>query len=252
MNSMRRSIITALVQTLFVLFGLSAGEKPSPANSHTVKSLPTEIVAKLDNMNDQYWLFLPKHYKESKQDLPLIIYLHGSSRRGRAIDKVITNGLPAILSGHNDFKFVVASPQALSKYPWQKCWRPDDINLLLDHLLTAYKIDHNRVYITGLSMGGYGTWAAIGKHSKRFAAAIPICGGGEPAWGKTIKLPVWAFHGEEDYVVPIQRSKEMVQAVNHAGGPAKLTTYPNVGHDSFTQTYNNPKVFEWLLEHTIK
>lgn len=235
---------------LFIPFWMSAvvqAQEPAPSRQ-SVETLPEFIWAKAENLNDQFWLYFPKRYAESKEKLPLIIYLHGSSRRGREINDVKANGLPPVLDTMDDFDFVVASPQALSNYPWQVSWRPDDLILLLDYLLAEYEIDPNRVYLTGLSMGGYGTWATIGKHADRFAAAAPICGGGDPAWGEAIgTLPVWAFHGAEDRVVPIERSREMVEAVNASGGNAKLTSYPGVGHDSYTQTYANPKLYEWFL-----
>jgi len=215
----------------------------------SVRSLPKEIAAKTDNLNDDFWLYLPKRYAAAEKPLPLIIYLHGSSRRGEDISQVKANGLPPVLDAKNDFEFIVASPQALAKYPWQKCWRPDDLVLLLDHLLANYNIDPKRVYLTGLSMGGYGTWACISKHADRFTAAAPICGGGDPNLAKAIgTLPVWAFHGEADRVVPIARSEEMVNALKAAGGTAKLTRYPDVGHDSFTRTYANPELYKWFLK----
>ena len=219
---------------------------------HKVQTLPPQLAAKTDNLNDRFWLFLPKRYAKATQEkpMPLIIYLHGSSRRGRDIEEVKDNGLAPLMDKRDDFEFVVASPQALSKYAWQRCWRPDDLILLLDHLLANYHIDPERVYLTGLSMGGYGTWATIAEHSNRFAAAAPICGGGDPNTAKDIgKLPVWAFHGDADGVVPIERSKEMVDAVQAAKGNAKLTTYHGVGHDSYTRTYANPKLYEWFLKH---
>ncbi len=220
----------------------------------TVQQLPDEVATELDNMNERYWLYLPERYETSEKKLPLIIYLHGSSRRGRDIEQVKANGLPPVLDEKEDFDFVVASPQALSKYPWQRCWHPDDLALLLDHLLETYRIDERRVYLTGLSMGGYGTWATMAVHGDRFAAAVPICGGGSPEWGAHMSDvgPIWAFHGDADYIVPIERSREMVEAVQAAGGDAKLTTYSGVGHDSFTQTYANPEVYRWLLSHSLK
>ncbi len=213
----------------------------------TVRKIPESIAAKTENLNDQFWLYLPKQDAIREQQLPLIIYLHGSSRRGHDIHEVKANGLPPLLDAMDDFDFVVASPQALSNYPWQTSWRPDDLILLLDYLLAEFNIDPDRVYLTGLSMGGYGTWACIGKHAERFAAAAPICGGGDPKTGEAIgTLPIWAFHGEEDRIVPHERSREMVEAVNAVGGNARLTSYPGVGHDSFTQTYANPKLYEWF------
>ena len=226
------------------VFSLTADEP-----RQTVQTLPAEVAEDTENLNDRFWLYLPERYETSEEALPLILYLHGSSRRGREVERVKANGLPPLLDENPDLEFVVASPQALSNFPWQVSWRPDDLVLLLDHLLTHYRIDPDRVYLTGLSMGGYGTWATIGKYPERFAAAIPICGGGDPALGPRIgKLPVWAFHGEEDAVVPVERSMEMVDAIQAAGGKAKLTRYPGVGHDSYTQTYANPEIYRWLLE----
>ena len=224
----------------------------TPASRQTVQTLPEKVAEKTDNLNDQFWLYLPKRYHEAEDvKLPLIIYLHGSSRRGRDVEQVKANGIPPLLDGMEDFDFIVASPQALANYRWQECWQPDDLILLLDHLLANYRIDPARVYLTGLSMGGYGTWACLSKHADRFAAAIPICGGGDPAWAPEMKgLPIWAFHGEDDYVVPIARSEEMVEAVKEAGGKVKFTRYPDTGHDSFTQTYANPEIFRWLLQQS--
>ena len=226
--------------------------KATETDRHTIQTLPPEVADRTDNLNDRFWLYLPKRYKQASKEkpMPLIIYLHGSSRRGRDVAEVKANGLAPLIDKRDDFEFVVASPQALSKHPWQTCWQPDDLIILLVHLLTNYHLDPKRVYLTGLSMGGYGTWAAIGKHADRFAAAAPICGGGDPASAKSIgKLPVWAFHGDDDRVVSVERSREMVDAIKATKGNAKLTVYPGVGHDSYTRTYANPKLYEWFLKH---
>jgi predicted peptidase len=102
-------------------------------------------------------------------------------------------------------------------------------------------------------MGGYGTWAVAALAPDRFGAIAPICGGGYSFFGANLKdVPVWAFHGGADPLVPVQRSQEMVDAVNQAGGQAKLTVYPDVGHDSWTETYNNDELYRWFLSHTKK
>lgn len=230
-----------------------AESKPEMIESarHRVEVLPSAVAGRTDNLHERFWLYLPKRYSAASKDapMPLILYLHGSSRRGRDIEQVKANGLARLMDERDDFEFVVASPQALSNHAWQHCWQPDDLMLMLDHLLATYHIDPKRVYLTGLSMGGYGTWAAISKHPERFAAAAPICGGGNPAWAEAIgKLPIWAFHGDADMIVPVEASREMVTAVNAAGGHARLTVYPGVGHDSHTRTYANPKLYEWFLK----
>ncbi|MEM1441586.1 MAG: prolyl oligopeptidase family serine peptidase [Verrucomicrobiota bacterium] len=231
----------------FTFVAVAAGKSFEPRQ--TIQTIPESIVSQTENLNNQFWLFLPKRYEETKEALPLIIYLHGSSRRGEDPELVKANGIPPLLDEKDDFEFIVASPQALHNFPWQTSWRPNDLILLLDHLLAEYRIDPDRVYLTGLSMGGYGTWAGIAAHPDRFAAAIPICGGGDPDWGASIgTIPIWAFHGDEDRIVPVDRSISMVEAVKAAGGNAKLTRYPGVGHDSYTQTYANPEVFAWMLE----
>ncbi|MFT5128735.1 MAG: putative peptidase [Rhodothermales bacterium] len=216
-----------------------------------VVELPAAVAEKTDNLNSKFWLYLPTRYDEDDAKLPLIIFLHGSSKRGTDLERVKANGMPPLLDKKEDWDFVVASPQAGYKYAWQRCWRPDDIALLLAELLKSYRIDPKRVYLTGLSMGGYGAWACAAAYPELFAAAVPICGGGELGWAEQYgELPIWAFHGADDYVVSVRRSQEMVTAINALGGKAKLTAYPGVGHDSFTQTYANPDMFAWLLRHS--
>ena len=130
-------------------------------------------------------------------------------------------------------------------------WKPEPLIQLVDHVVAKMRIDPTRVYVTGLSMGGYGTWRLVAAHPERFAAAVPICGGGEPREmaGALRRVPIWAFHGARDPVVPLSASQEMVDAVQRAGGDVRLTVYPEVAHDSWTQTYNNPEVYDWLLSH---
>jgi predicted peptidase len=130
---------------------------------------------------------------------------------------------------------------------------------LLDEIAAKYAVDTNRVYLTGLSMGGYGTWALGLTYPERFAAIVPICGGGQMIGvilssrdkGAALKsLGVWAFHGGKDPVVPLEESQRMVDALKKAGVPdVKLTVYPEAGHDSWTETYKNPELYEWLLKH---
>jgi predicted peptidase len=122
---------------------------------------------------------------------------------------------------------------------------------LLDEVQSKYKVDPDRVYLTGLSMGGFGTWETATQYPERFAAIVPICGGGRPYTVARLKnLPTWVFHGEKDNVVPIKRSEEMVDALKKAGGDVKFTRYPEAGHDSWTETYNNPELYDWFLKHT--
>ena len=114
-----------------------------------------------------------------------------------------------------------------------------------------YSVDKDRVYLTGLSMGGFGTWALAAKEPQRFAAIVPMCGGGDPKTADRIKdLPIWVFHGEKDTSVPIARSQEMVDALKALHADVQFTRDPDAGHDCWTQSYANPKLYEWLLAHT--
>jgi predicted peptidase len=127
---------------------------------------------------------------------------------------------------------------------------------LLDDLLGRYAVDRDRIYLTGLSMGGYGTWYLGTEHANRFAAIAPICGGGYWFHGfpeRVCRLrdtPVWAFHGAQDDVVPLGESETLVDTLRQCGGTVELTVYPDAGHDSWTATYANPALYQWFLAHT--
>ena len=232
----------SLLLTMFVATVAIADQRPA--------ELPESVAAGMDNLSNRYWLYLPERYKDSTERMPLIVYLHGSSKRGTDLERIKENGIPPLLDTRPDWDFVVVSPQAGFKYRWQECWRPDDLKRLVKHLLATYQVDPKRVYLTGLIMGGYGTWACAAAYPELFAAAIPICGGGNPnEAAKYGKLPIWAFHGALDLVVLPKRSRQMVDAIRQAGGNAKLTIYPTAGHDSYTETYGNADVYAWLLKH---
>jgi predicted peptidase len=121
---------------------------------------------------------------------------------------------------------------------------------LLDEILRRYRVDADRVYLVGNSMGGKGTWALAAQCPDRFAAIAPICGEGDPATARQLtSVPTWAFHGAADRVVPLEKSERMIVALKEAGGDARLTVYPGVGHDAWTPTYANPGFYDWLLKH---
>ena len=158
-------------------------------------------------------------------------------------------------AANREFPFILLSPQC----PCGQVWDDATLLALLDYVIARFRIDTRRVYLTGLSMGGYGTWSLGLKHPERFAAIAPVCGGGtfadvllaNPHQGRAQRsLAVWAFHGANDPVVPPAESKAMVAALNQAGcRSVTLTLYPNTGHDSYTRTYCNPKLYAWFLSH---
>ena len=204
-----------------------------------------------------YLLFLPMGYDPKvEKRWPMILFLHGAGERGTDIWKVAVHGPPKNVSTHMDFPFIVISPQC----PEDQIWSKEALLKLLDETTAKYAVDTNRIYLTGLSMGGYGTWDLGLSHPDRFAAIVPICGGGQTIsvllpgrdQGPALKtLGVWAFHGGKDPVVPLEESQRMVDALKKAGAQdVKLTVYPEAGHDSWTETYNNPELFQWLLKHS--
>jgi predicted peptidase len=204
----------------------------------------------------QYLLFLPSGYQQTgNQQWPLLLFLHGAGERGTNLAQVARHGPPRIVENRPDFPFIVVSPQC----PPGQRWDSDVLLALLDQVQTNLRVDPRRVYLTGLSMGGYGTWNLGLSHPERFAAIAPICGGGDPLLlllgdprkRKALQsLPVWAFHGAKDPVVRLEESERMVGALRRFGTEnVKLTVYPDAQHDSWTETYDNPRLYEWFLEH---
>ena len=214
---------------------------------------PTQKVGKLDaqvHVSLDYLVYLPTDY-EKKDSWPLLLFLHGAGERGDDLELVKKHGPPKLIEQGKPFPFVVVSPQCPMDGWWST--KPLELVALLDEIVAKYKIDQDRIYLSGLSMGGFGTWMLAAYAPDRFAAIVPVCGGGERLMARRLThLPVWAFHGAKDQVVPLGRSEEMVDALKKLHGDVKLTVYPEAGHDSWTATYENPEVYEWLLQHKRK
>jgi predicted peptidase len=174
---------------------------------------------------------------------PLLLFLHGSAERGANLENVKRHGPPRMIAEGRAFPFVVLSPQC----PRGQWWSAETLEALLDHALATWPIDADRVWVTGLSMGGYGAWSLAARCPKRLAALVPICGGGSPRLARQVRgVPVWAFHGALDDSVDPAESTALVEAVRREGGDARLTLYPDLGHDSWTRAYAEPKLWEWL------
>jgi pimeloyl-ACP methyl ester carboxylesterase len=192
-----------------------------------------------------YLVYLPDGYCRSLRRWPLILTLHGRGESGDDLDLVRRQGLPLRIEERGGLPFVIVAPQSPD---WS--WSVAALGALLDEVLRRYRVDADRVYLVGNSMGGAGTWALAARWPERFAAIAPICGRGDPASaGRLRGVPTWAFHGADDRVVPPEESERMVAALEEAGGDARLTVYPGVGHDAWTPTYADPKFYEWLLRH---
>lgn len=198
----------------------------------------------------RYWLSLPDSLGSQTgcggEKLPLLLFLHGAGERGDDLERVKVHGIPSFLKRQSQLPFLLAAPLCPKEITWLK--KSDDLLALLEELCSLYPVDETRIYLTGLSMGGYGTWDLAIKRPERFAAIVPICGGGDKKLASRLKdVPVWAFHGAEDQIVPPEESKEMVQAVKACGGSARLTVYPQVDHRAWPQTYEDDEMYGWLF-----
>lgn len=239
-----------------VFVNSTLAQEPETDTVQKAKAFKAKITG---TVSANYLLFLPKDYDaKARKRWPLMLFLHGAGERGTNIWKVAVHGPPKIVKTRPDLPFIVVSPQC----PAGQRWDNNVLLALLDKVIAGYKVDTNRVYLTGLSMGGYGTWSLGIAYPEKFAAIAPICGGGETidvllanrTKAAALKsLGVWAFHGAKDPVVKLAESERMVEALKSARCPdVKLTVYPEAQHDSWTETYNNPQLYDWFLEHERK
>jgi predicted esterase len=196
-------------------------------------------------------LYLPKGYDDDPAARwPLILFLHGSGERGNELDRVKVNGLPKELAAGRELPAIVLSPQCPAGMSWDSEWMVAGLNALLDDALTRYRVDPRRVYVTGLSLGGFGVWALAAAHPERFAAIAPVCGRGDSDQAFRLRrIPIWAFHGARDDIVPLSDMQTMADALARAHGNMRTTVYPDVGHDSWSATYADPEFYTWLLQH---
>jgi predicted peptidase len=195
----------------------------------------------------RYLLSLPDGYEADKgKKWPLIIFLHGAGERGTDLEVLKKHGPPKLVAAGKRFEAIIASLQCEPK----QIWNSHGVKALADDLVKTHRVDADRIYLTGLSMGGFGTWDTALDYPDFFAAIVPICGGAGVRWvmaDRIQHLPVWVFHGDKDPAVPVEFSIKMADALKKAGGNVKLTIYPGVGHDSWTQTYDDPALWEWLF-----
>jgi len=201
----------------------------------------------------KYVLFVPADYKGDRA-YPVVLFLHGSGESGTDGKKQAGQGLGnAIKKREKDFPALAVFPQSA-----KRTWKADSDDAqralkILEVVQKEYKTDPKRVYLTGLSMGGFGTWSLAAKYPDQWAAIVPICGGGNPADADKIKhIPCWNFHGDEDKAVKVTMSRDMIAALEKAGGKPKYTEYPGVGHNSWDKAYATPELWEWLLQQKLK
>ena len=232
---------------------------------------PSKLFDKLLYTSDKdtlpYRLLKPENAASKK--FPLVIFLHGAGERGNDNEVHIKHIMEVFGNPENRQKYpsYVLAPQCPANIMWashtsqnnrlvmkQTPTRPMALLIsLIEKIEKDFSIDPNRIYVTGLSMGGYGTWDLLARFPQKFAAAVPICGGGDPATAGSFRhVPIWAFHGTLDRIVPATQSRIMIKALQDAGGAPGYTEYPDIGHDSWTNAYRDPYLLPWLFSRQLQ
>jgi len=192
----------------------------------------------------RYLIWTPRQAVRPAKGWPLLFFLHGSGERGDDLSRVKAHGPPKYAAAGADHPFVLVAPQV----PEGLAWDSDALEALRAHLVRRLPVDANRVLMTGLSMGGIGTWNYAVDYPDRLAGIAPVSGTGDSdRAARVAQLPIWAFHGARDDAVPIAGEQEMVDAVRAAGGNVRFTVYPDIGHNAWEQAYADPQLHEWLL-----
>jgi len=212
----------------------------------------------VDGQQLGYLLSVPAGVDVPDAGWPLLLFLHGAGERGDDLSRIRVHGPPKLRDAIAELSLcVLVAPQC----PAEAWWQSGTLKALLDEVGAFVKVDPARIYVTGLSMGGYGTWGLLASYPDFFAAAVPICGGGEIGrlWSEhdtgfeldgllqARGVPIRAFHGEADEVIPVAESRLLVQALQELDADVDLTIYPGIGHDAWTRTYANRELYRWLF-----
>jgi predicted peptidase len=237
-----------MIRRTFLTLGLAALVAPLAGFA---AGGPTGFLDKtiaIDGKTHPYVVYVPRDYSPDKK-WPVILFLHGAGERGTDGLKQSQVGIGLGLRMFSErYPAVVVMPQCLPNQRWAD-GMADMALKALDQTMADYSCDPSRQYLTGLSMGGFGSWLIASQHPKRFAAVVPICGRGSKDTASVLKdVPIWAFHGDQDNAVPVAGSRDMVEAIKAAGGTLiKYTEYPGVGHNSWDAAYSDKAMAEWLF-----
>lgn len=198
-----------------------------------------------DTNQINYYLYSPKDTSSSP---PLVVFLHGGGEGGDSIQMVLMHGYPKLIASGKDFPFYLLAPQNPYKNGF---WDDRKVDKLIDHLVDSLNIEDRSIYLAGMSRGGYGVWRMAINNPDKYAGMLSICAASIPMIyvKKLQNMPIWIFHGEKDQVVPVEQSKLAYEVLKPINSNVKLTLYPEANHDSWTNTFNNPEVTQWLLSH---
>jgi len=206
-----------------------------------------------DGAEVEYLLYLPNtDDTASETKAPMVLFLHGSGERNGPLSLVAKWGPPRLAAAGEDFPFVLVSPQCPREDRWTSTVQLDRLTELVEHVTSNYGVDEKKMYLTGLSMGGYGAWSLAARDPTKFAAVVPICGGGKTDFAESLKdVPIWAWHGDQDGAVPFKQSVDMVDAIKEAGGTkVKFTSLEGVGHNCWSSAYATPQLYQWMMQQS--
>ncbi|MDP1899259.1 MAG: dienelactone hydrolase family protein [Rubrivivax sp.] len=243
MDSARRQVLAGGLWIAGCAAGGKAALKPGQ------QALRMEVVAANGPPSTQrLWLYLPPGYAADNPPWPLVFFLHGSGERGSDLQAVKSQGPPRLVDQGREFPFILASPQL----DVDRRWDPHELQALSQALQRRLRIDAQRIAVTGLSLGGHGAWDWATAYPEQLAAIAPVCGYGDPARACAMRgVPVRAYHGQADSVVPLARQQAMVQALRDCGGQAQLIVYPGVGHNAWDEAYADPDLYPWLMAQRL-
>ena len=241
---MRKLIFAACVMAALLIVK-TRSEEPTPG-----KQVEQELTS--EGKTIPYLLYLPKNY-DAQEKWPLMLFLHGRGESRGPLSIVAKWGPPQLVANGAELPCILVSPQCPADESWAQPGQQELLVKLLDEISAKYKVDSDRVHLTGLSMGGFGSWRLAADHPERFASVVPICGGGRTEDAAKLKnLPIWVWHGTEDTAVPLKRSEEMVEAIKAAGGNrVRFTVLEHVGHNSWSAAYATPELYSWMAQQTI-
>ena len=237
-----KAVILSLFSTLFLALGPTFAAEPTAMGVLEEKRFELRP-PKTAKVSVGYLFFLPQGYEKSQQRWPVLMYLHGAGESGTNLVKLKRNGPPKYVKAHPDFPFILVCPQ----HHFSNDWDNATLLALLDFVINNYRGDPDRLYLTGLSMGGGATWMLAAAHPEKFAAIVPVSGFNLGDAAKLAKLPIWVFHGAKDSIISVECSRKMVSAIEAAGGKVKYTEFPGAHHNIWARTYDNPELYKWLL-----
>lgn len=242
---------------LVVLLACLSSAVPA-ADQPVLKQAPRGFVQRVyqaeDGSKHPFLVFVPYHY-DRKQPAPALLFLHGAGERGdNNIDQVIVGLAPAIMKNRGKFPFVTVFPQCAREHNWLADGPDAKLALaMLKQTQDEFATDSDRVYLTGLSMGGQGTWTLAAQNPEMFAAIVPMCSHPDSTTAAKLaaaRLPSWNFCGDKDAASTVQANRDMAEALKKAGAPHKYTEYAGVGHNCWDAAYGTPELYTWLLQHS--